>query len=231
MSNRLTSPTYDERLIEAQLPEEHRNLPGIKDVTETLRVARSRLGKAEREVFPAVDGDGSLTPAARSAMKDSYLSRAWEKIQKQGASAFDALERAQNGVNMEARESWRPPIATNQQEVRAALARLPAKERRKVLNRAVETGDRTVVGSVLSGSPFLSGMEDPEIDHLRRRWVDTHAPDVAAKERSVAKAREILERARKALESTVGETRRNLSGAAASIRARENALQGEGEDD
>jgi hypothetical protein len=86
-------------------------------------------------------------------------------------------------------------IESRQAELRERLALLPEERRKAIIDEAVKNDDQLLLGAVLHGYAWESGMSDPEISIVRHNWASKHhAADLDRLER-LSKAVEDANRA------------------------------------
>lgn len=141
-------------------------------------------------VAEAFANDRTLTPEARSMrLRASAL-----KLAEATASKLDAARVAAQAEldALDQRLSTLPPpdpvSAGLEAEVRARLAAMSEKDRETAISKALGDGDTLVVGSVLRGPAFLSGVGKARYEMIRQRFVAIVHPEALARRGRLAAA-------------------------------------------
>lgn len=123
---------------------------------------------------------------------------AFENLLKEAARKRDAAlvalsdrERAL-AQEVEARTSLTPsPDAV---EIRQTLQRLDAKKRGELIDAAMKSGDKAVLGAIFSGREMTTGVSDVLRDSLRRRYEEQMMPGLHSLRAGIKQARALVDK-------------------------------------
>lgn len=191
------SPSIDERMIEQyfdRAPTDTQPDPIFMGMAAAVRDARDNA-HALAALADAAYADRSQTAAAAALqVRDSATARGTNVATK----IDTALSRADETISAIERTTAAPPppreaaaIALDA-EIRGGLQRMDDDGRSAAVNAALKSGNMSVIGAVLRGPAFLSGMSDNQLELLRARYRQQQFP----------KETERLERMRKAVAAT-----------------------------
>lgn len=214
---------------------EHKPDPEIEGLARAVAAARQQA-EALAQAAQRVSDDITLTVEARALRRRTIAMESAARV----AKLLDAA-RAQATVSVEQLRSRTamPPVPREpgaialEGEIRAALKSLPESERDAAISEAFANRDAAIVGAVLRGPAFLSGVGAAKLPIYQRRYRDTwHPDDSAALDRRV-KALEKFESLGRLFVSWSGKLINNRQAqlADAALRARqesEAALQAQG---
>lgn len=170
-----------------------------------LGAADSAIGAALNAQATMADGLEALEVArqTRDPRKTpaEHLARvrgAFENLLKEAARKRDAAlvalsdrERAL-AQEVEARTSLTPsPDAV---EIRQTLQRLDAKKRGELIDAAMKSGDKAVLGAIFSGREMTTGVSDVLRDSLRRRYEEQMMPGLHSLRAGIKQARALVDK-------------------------------------
>ncbi|QEE43857.1 hypothetical protein FVA81_04180 [Rhizobium sp. WL3] len=189
----------NEAVVERHLERTPRGEIVADEVISTLAkaVQATRLNSdALVAVADAFANDRTLTPEARSMrLRGSAL-----KLAEATASKLDAA-RAAAQAELDALDqrlnTLPPPDAVSpglEAEVRARLSAMSERDREAAISKALTDGDTFIVGSVLRGPGFLSGVNKARYDMIRQRFVALAHPQEHARRGRLAAALEDTQR-------------------------------------
>jgi hypothetical protein len=169
----------------------------ISGLVRAMATAR-RLGEQLVGLHTALGADASRSPEARAL----ELRQAALRHGERAAAARDAARaRAAAAADRLAAETAAPPpprdalAAQLEPETRAALGRMAAGERTRVISEAIAGNDERVVGAVLRGPGFLAGLDEAQAADIRRRYRQARHPEAAARLERLGKAIDAVDRA------------------------------------
>lgn len=221
-------PSIDERTVE-HLGERDRSgqLVADPDLTELTTAVRLAREESERLVnlSNAVQQDGSMTPEAGLIRTSSAAMKAAERV----AARLDASRaKVQAAIAALDKKTSAPPPPTNpaalhlESEIRARLASMKNDaERDKAIKAAAN--DMTVLGAILRGPAFLSGVSEAKLLTLRSAYASQFHPGEAKRRERLLKALEATERSGDAFVAFV----RDMTDSKAAKIAAENARRAE----
>jgi hypothetical protein len=168
-------------------------LDGLASAMRSARAAAEQLAGLK----VALDADPTRTPAARALqVREAAL-----RLGDQAAGALDAAAaKAADAVRrLEAETKPVPPREALAAEIRSRLASMQPADRAAVLEAALISGDRDVVGSVLGAPSFLAGLDPAQSETLTLRWRQRHHQDAAGQIARIRSALEAGERGGRAM--------------------------------
>jgi hypothetical protein len=175
----------------------------LEAVAAALQGARAECERTAA-LHTAVMADNTVTPGAAAL-------RVRECALKGGERASEKLDTARARISREIerlrRETWAPPTPRDQAgmegEVRAALCRMPEKDRAAALAKAITVGDDVIVGAAFRGPAMLSGLTDAELEMRRTVWRQKTHPQAFDREQRLGRALTMIDTGGKALVSFV----------------------------
>ncbi|MEQ1953405.1 hypothetical protein [Mesorhizobium sp. CN2-181] len=225
------SPSISEETVE-HFAERDRQTGQIAD---PIVVALAGAVKAAREEGTALVNfekaayaDRTLTPEASVLHVAQQALKTGERVAKQVDSA---LQRAKAEVASVERRIAAPPAPKDLAglhvagEIRAALARMPEKERDDAIANAFVTQNLSVIAAVLNGPAFLSGIGEAKLGLIRARYQREQFPADVKRIETLGKAISAAERAGSLFFAFIKEAADSPSAqlAAAGVRQREEA--------
>ena len=150
-------------------------LSTMEGAVKATREATERLASLHGTIM----ADRTKAPAERrrliASATDTVSASAAKRLDAARKSATDEIAKVEASIAAPAR----PGGATDslETEIRGALARMPAPDRRETIATAINAGDAATIRAVLTGPAFLSGLTASEVAAHRATWRRLAHPD------------------------------------------------------
>ncbi len=155
-------------------------------------VAWSALFNSMNDLFEReqiIRADKSRTREAQNALLTKATHNCMEPIAAKAQNALDTANAAIRGVNLDIENAMKSNLSPDERaEIRSYIRSLPEKEREALLN----TADNDVLGAVLTGKPFLSGLSSSGAEMLRDRAEKQQFPELVQRREKLRKAVDLL---------------------------------------
>ncbi len=176
------SADLNEALVEHHHPHDERGEskpdPAVAVLAAAVKTARE---SAERlaAAAEAIAADRTMTPEARAIrLRDNALKLAEATAARlDTAQASVRAELAQIETTLRTPPAPDPATAPLESEIRARLASMNDKDRQAAINTAFSERNGLLVGAVLRGPAFLSGMSRATYDMAVHRYGQTFHPE------------------------------------------------------
>ncbi|WP_321277555.1 hypothetical protein [Thiomicrorhabdus indica] len=180
------SPTFNPGFVAEELKRLEGGLgEGLKkSVEDFFHNTRTQVGHLESLVETG-------SPMLEDAQKFKKVHEVAEIANQRFLNRIGALEQNANAIISAIDESinkiaqLHPTESAN--EIRVAIRAMDEKQRKKLIENAMENDDQEVLAAVLSVNPMLSGMTNTQQESIRHRYVEKKAPDLAERKRTINK--------------------------------------------
>ena len=179
----------------------------LRDLHDAMSAGRSHAEQIAA-AHTAIMADTTKTEAAR-------LIAAKQTVAKLAQAAAGRLDKAHKSASDElariVEETAAPPSPITaaelqlQSEIRDRLARMDDKKRGELISAAIQSGDDSVIGAVLTGPAWLTGIGEAQREMQRQIWRKRKFADTVEREARLKKAIEAVERGGTALVGFVQE--------------------------
>lgn len=196
--NRMEAEKYRFQYAEG----EDQILDGLVKATTVARDGAKLIADTDN----ALHADKTLTPAALRLARRQQAKKRGDVMEAQLNNVIDRAETAIAATRQRINAPEKPkllPDLTYAEEIRRSFKRMSEKEREKEIGTALAELDFTVIGALLHGAPFLSGLSKARLELLRSEYQrQFHYDDLMKLKRQEA-ALELTRRAAVALGNLV----------------------------
>ncbi|MER9223784.1 hypothetical protein NKI48_34060 [Mesorhizobium sp. M0644] len=185
------SPSIDERVFDHFAARQRGNVKPEPDLEHVALSGAMRTAREEASALvalaEAVYGDASQTPEQAVIQLAAAAQRTGERVAARLVAANAKVDATIASIE---KATFAPEGASPlDPEIRAALKDMTADQRSEALSEALETGDMTLIGSVLRAPGLLTRMKSAELASLRHRYQQKHFPAEMARLERLKKMR------------------------------------------